>query len=136
VEPKCCFFTWLLLQWRLPTVDRIIRQGDQGNSIRRLCYCRHVSIPSCGKIYIVETTLEAGENLDCSTRTRNESHRGKHQKKVDQNNSNITPWKHSRCTGGCNCSVFSLEFMERKMPASLRIQGKRHTKLLKAIQED
>lgn len=29
VEPKCHLFTCLLLQWRLPTADRIIRQGGQ-----------------------------------------------------------------------------------------------------------
>lgn len=57
--------------------------------------------------YIVETTLEAGGNLDCSTRTRNESHKEKHQKMVDRNNSNITPWKHSRCTGGAVIVVYS-----------------------------
>jgi len=63
-EPKCHLFTCLLLQWRLPTADRIIRQGGQWNPICWLCYC----------------------------------------------------------------SVFSLEFMERKMPTSLWKQGERRTK--------
>jgi hypothetical protein len=37
VEQKCRFFIWLLLQFRLPTADRIIRRGDQANPICTLC---------------------------------------------------------------------------------------------------
>jgi hypothetical protein len=37
MEPKCCFFTWLLLQNKLWTADRIVRLGGQANPICQLC---------------------------------------------------------------------------------------------------
>ena len=37
VENKCRFFTWLLLQDRLPTADRIIGRGGQANPTCQLC---------------------------------------------------------------------------------------------------
>lgn len=35
---KCKFFTWLLLQCRLPTNDRIIKRGGQADPICQLCH--------------------------------------------------------------------------------------------------
>ena len=37
VENKCRFFTWLILQDRLPTADRIIGRGGQANHTCQIC---------------------------------------------------------------------------------------------------
>jgi hypothetical protein len=37
VQNKCRFFTWLAVQLKLPTTDRIIKQGRQVNPICALC---------------------------------------------------------------------------------------------------
>jgi hypothetical protein len=37
IENKCKFFSWLLLQNKVWTVDRIIKPGGQANSICQLC---------------------------------------------------------------------------------------------------
>jgi hypothetical protein len=38
VEQKCRIFMWLMLQNRLPTVDRIIKWGGQADPICKLCH--------------------------------------------------------------------------------------------------
>jgi hypothetical protein len=38
VENKCKFFSWLVLQNKLWTADRILRHGGQANAICQLCY--------------------------------------------------------------------------------------------------
>lgn len=44
VQTKCKFFTWLLLQARLPTNDRIIRWGGQADPICQLCRTQNEKI--------------------------------------------------------------------------------------------
>jgi hypothetical protein len=38
VESKCKFFSWLLLQNKLWTADRLARHGSQANTICKLCH--------------------------------------------------------------------------------------------------
>jgi hypothetical protein len=42
-ENKCKFFSWLALQNRLWTADRIVKHGGQANTICRLCYTHQES---------------------------------------------------------------------------------------------
>jgi len=37
---KYIFFLWLLLQWKVPSSDRIIKQGRQSDPICKLCFAR------------------------------------------------------------------------------------------------
>jgi hypothetical protein len=43
VENKCRFFSWLLLQNRLWTSDRVIAHGGQGDRVCKLCYTHQES---------------------------------------------------------------------------------------------
>jgi hypothetical protein len=64
VEPKCKFFSWLLLQNKLWTADWLARHGNPANTICQLSHAAGNGLPHHRTVHLLNSSMDTACKLD------------------------------------------------------------------------